>query len=1697
MFTSRLNRFRRVPAARVGSETVTHSVSQAGLVRSLAGAPAGFEVVPARALRNPRARRGSFLVLVVGTLAVLSVFAIIYVTIGNQDARLQSSVARRASAADVPVQVRDYVGSIIANDTLSTWYDDNRFVQAAPNNTTPVLWREAMDYPFTGFDRRSNSTDRSTAFDPTGSAGERSSVSSQRWSGGAWPAAWQPSDPFLASSEPAWVRWSPTETGQDTSFNAIDRQDWMHISNLAPDGRFVNLVNLRGNFAAEAGVGNGTNGLPRLSNYLSVMGSEGASQNTSWFGAALDPNVPAHFDSWQRFLFRPAKDLSNDPGARAYLLNQYCDADGDGMLDSRWFELTDNRGGNNQPPANLLETNGNYRYFFAARVVDLSSRINVNTATDQLFGSAAGAGPTAEVPIGLTPADVDLHRLLTLTDTGDDNNGYGYDSIYNGDINSLMAGNYGRYDTPRGLQVGTAASKSLRLAHAAGEVPALFDGQGLNQIYRGDDLQDEFALLHELDVLPRRTLWDFSANPIDRWKWYMARSGRNRDFGFDTGNGYSVVGPFGLTDLSELLTRNGVNDAEVTSNLEKALTGRDDTGPGTPPISFQFDPLRSNRTARFELSLDEDGDGFADPEALLRHSLDPRHRLTTLSGGRALRNLRDVNADFLGPVADGVGIESKRNIRTLLTPGGVDVEGLFEAYVSVLMPHANEAALGVWDRSSGAGFEEWRTAFYGYDGPELSAYISAFMALNMADLYDADQDARSFTLVLDDEFRDRSPADTEGRTFMGEDDADVDAEADFEQWQFPAWIDNRRFDLGAARLTSEEDDVTARAVNLFGVDNQPFITQVATFTVYSDSRGGEGAGDTVKIDGKLIASNEEALYRVLAFQLTNPFGTAVTLSGDIFSRSNFCDVADSAFPALDREDDYYYIEFDGKFYKLSELVEQVFVTTAEADLARDAGLPAVADDGRLGQYTIPLAGGGKDITIQGISIPAGETIVCYALSNIPRTILGRIADNDPDLIAPERELRATIVNLIEDAMDQSDDVAGAYWIPEFTPADGRLNLPVSSEFRTLVDNGNATAHLWRTVRVGKGDPDDGVDDENDTEEVNTPSKYWDGVAPADPTEPALRLPNRMFNDRLVDRFRSSGLNRKLSSLDNEIGSTNGTDHNRGLTLTLWATTMRPSDPLFGTDVPRGAFPGYCMEPKYRAGWNVSETDGIVLLTLNLADFNSADKPVGTTVKEWRDAVTLDGLENGYVTGLAKGPNERPSNIININSLGIGAIAATEDYAAYYPEIYVANDEFRSVVGPDAVGVDRLRVADTLLPWGIGPMQNPVGTLTPLVDDFLPDAGKPARWTTLSEAMAMVLGYDTGTPAAGDPLGLYQTSLPDPAGGLLTILDRGHLRLDGFVGFFDDDADLVYTPGYAGGNDTPIGLGSPMAYGVLDAFTAITPGLDSYTKAQAGTININTAPLMVMRALPMLSPPPEILPNSPDRPWWWWPSSSLLQSADVAASLLSFRDKMVVGLRPSAAPAGIEFVSFADFDSSPLPPDNLIPHNGRSARSDIIGVREQPGFQSFGELLGVRYRTDPAGTFLARGLPISTDFLGNNTTDPLTGIVINDSRVGVDSVSYSDGPGGSEPDEIGNEYDEQLAIINGLSGSVSTRSDYFAVWFVMHGYRESDVAGLDAAQRIDDPLVPSIARRFVVVYDRSNVTRRGDQPRVVLFKEVPL
>ena len=314
------------------------------------------------------------------------------------------------------------------------------------------------------------------------------------------------SDPWLSSSEPTRLNRSKRlgalggpGYGQEFSLRStpvddirdrfMDCTDLLNISNFAPDGRAINLANLRGNFDAASNLTgmsanltlltdrDVTSGLadeaitgPSLNSRLMrsrldtdgifstlrlpMFGSNGdnnsaitatafqlGSQRISGIDVA-DPNRPAHWFTNQIGIYRPVGDNRFPPGDPRNLDNQFRDTDGDGFYDSRLFELVDSSQTAQSDPATgipfsprpLISPVANMRLFVAARAIDLSGLVNVNTALSfeqsptasspmlnmTNFKAAANTNlppnplSTVWAMAGATPADIDLQRLLAM-----------------------------------------------------------------------------------------------------------------------------------------------------------------------------------------------------------------------------------------------------------------------------------------------------------------------------------------------------------------------------------------------------------------------------------------------------------------------------------------------------------------------------------------------------------------------------------------------------------------------------------------------------------------------------------------------------------------------------------------------------------------------------------------------------------------------------------------------------------------------------------------------------------------------------------------------------------------------------------------------------------------------------------------------------------------------------------------------------------------------------------------------------------------------------------------------------------------------------------------------------------------------------------------------------------------------------------
>ncbi|VAX39541.1 hypothetical protein MNBD_PLANCTO03-1036, partial [hydrothermal vent metagenome] len=391
------------------------STTRPAIFSRVAGIPAGLR----------QTRRGSFLIMVVGTLALLSVITVIYVSVGRSDSQTSAAALKHEVRDNAPEQIRDYIADIIAADLFDTVYLGER-----DENGDPIFRREAWDYPSTAYSTILPDGVNDISGEITVGAGADQRLWFTPTGNGTG------TDPWLASSEPTLLNFDGTGLSGETmpADYYLERLDRLNLTNIAPDGSFVNLYNLRGQTVGGVSRGNfdatpwemrgdpldpDSSGAPLT---LFEDSPEAPSASRGFlrdFGGTAQPSsdaiaAPADWTSRQRWAVFPKVEPQLDPGDPNYLLYQYADADGDGIVDSRWFEMVEDRSPADDFSRQLLDQDDRLRFFVAARIVDLSGRVNVNTATDTTLA------PVAEDPYGLNPSAIDLRRLLTLEDFATD-----------------------------------------------------------------------------------------------------------------------------------------------------------------------------------------------------------------------------------------------------------------------------------------------------------------------------------------------------------------------------------------------------------------------------------------------------------------------------------------------------------------------------------------------------------------------------------------------------------------------------------------------------------------------------------------------------------------------------------------------------------------------------------------------------------------------------------------------------------------------------------------------------------------------------------------------------------------------------------------------------------------------------------------------------------------------------------------------------------------------------------------------------------------------------------------------------------------------------------------------------------------------------------------------------------------------------
>jgi hypothetical protein len=1721
---------------------------RAAITRILAGQPLGL---PARA------RRGTVLVLILGALALISVITLIYTAIGQADKRASTSTQVKADVSGTVTRIGDYFRGVIGDGTFTLNVDGVN--DPTSNNAVPVWVRPAFDYPFTDPYRESivlnppaNPNVDSKRFDPTGSF--------TLLFGSNLLDTRQPSTPFLASTEPTWIRTGAV--GQPIPVPQQQykmRRDWMHITNMAPDGRFVNLANLRNHFDAYS-VRPNTNGVPQapwtvngveqaeMGYGLVLRDATGRPTKNLETGNPANANIPAHWANRQRLAFAPASGPMyypagsatdpadppgvtdpNSPGSYWFAPYQWADADGDGFFDSRWFELVDATDRDN--PLSILAADTRFRWFVAARVVDLNAMVDVNAATDfrsppraTIDPNTNGAFPAGSeplLPLGVRPGDIDLRRLLTLDDVGHRWN-FAYDALRAGQPGS--PDDYTQYLWGAlSTNVGDRAYEALRLVLLRNSEQVPPAGAALNAA--------PFGPVPIMNADQRAAYYEGFGALTQANYFINAAAGNSRTF--------ETVARFGAADLLELMTYRGINNPLTTSRLEQALDGRYDQVNGGSAADAVFGPLRSNRTLSVERAPDIDennglGDGAPDLKALAMQAADPRQRITPISGARPLASnvltvtqnagtFTSATKNVLDPTKDlRADARAALKAATNQTLAQRDPSKLFNTYASALLPHA--ARKNAWKDP------QLRTLFYGYN-PELALRIAAHMTVNAMDAFDKatlneDVSAPSaVTLLVDDSKRNQIPS-IQQNGFPA-----------FPWWNLPGngtppnVTFPGRLDLGTGNLpsTNNTDPIAASqgAVNVFGIEAQPVITQVVSMAIYVDSPQtalntsgtGHDADDdytiptppppyhmvtiytaipTLNAAGQTVPpANADFLGEFVAFQLTNPFNEPIQLSEfNVDPYANNVAMTTNDYTS-------FYLDFANRHYKLAKIdtTNPGTPTLRTVVLYPGESRCFVAMNDTLEHLNLrwKQSENGRP-TLPGVS-PVLDFVTRQF--GMPATAGRPIAQYPADEVEPATNTVRPIL------IPRLDKTSGAN---DFRPDD-------------ILETGNPeqvkVVHLWRTMRT------QGMDQ-----------------APAR---------NDVHNDMLVDRIRQPGgainvngnvLDRRLPRGPIQPLAITGTESadpasadprdNTGLVVALWGSLSRHRDPHPAAgSVPLGAIPAYCVEAK----WGTNVTNGP-----NLTDFTTLSPgritggidcrlfysvsgcggrpfPVPPGMYNYNAAKDLLTFVNTFaVAGNAAGHIMVPSMTQNPRNWGGptaggggGAPVSTpmpdnldnppRKYTSLYPQVHLNNLEYERTQNNQLIST--LRVADMLLPLGLGPIQDPGAARTP--NDFTDEPDLVPGWITLPEALALALNYST--PAAtSQHYGIYAKA----GDGLTGAFDRGNLCLDRFAPFEDMNPQnpIVFNPGV----DPVRYPGFPLALSILDKFSTDDPQFGGLTRATPGRINLNTASPEVVALLPMLAPTTEVTTTGPFWQQKWRPQAGLpptgglitipspptaplaADGTDVASTLIALRDRTLSSDRDGWL---IHFEDTVGAD-----PFNPQVWNGRLLTTNIGGITEAPGLPSAAAMMTAIDRAGANGAPSTTRITIGADQIDHwGIEDPAhAGNEKNSSIPGLVSTLYHDlgqpittGSASTKADTIPDDWFEKLQLAAGVVGSTTVRSDLFAVWFVVHGYQRSDVENL----KNSDPLVPSVAKRYLMVVDRSNVTHKGDKPRVVLFQELPM
>ena len=171
------------------------------------------------------------LVLVIGALALISVITLVYATIGQGDRRSGASSVRKANTADTVDAIAKHIKGVIADELFHHGAERPERDAAHPGPHRGGLPVHGS-VPDLGRAGRSHRSELRAPLRPD----RQLQRGPDRY---ARPARAVHAVPFGECPDEHHAAGLSGQFDESTRFH-----DWLHISNLSPDGRFVNLWNL-------------------------------------------------------------------------------------------------------------------------------------------------------------------------------------------------------------------------------------------------------------------------------------------------------------------------------------------------------------------------------------------------------------------------------------------------------------------------------------------------------------------------------------------------------------------------------------------------------------------------------------------------------------------------------------------------------------------------------------------------------------------------------------------------------------------------------------------------------------------------------------------------------------------------------------------------------------------------------------------------------------------------------------------------------------------------------------------------------------------------------------------------------------------------------------------------------------------------------------------------------------------------------------------------------------------------------------------------------------------------------------------------------------------------------------------------------------------------------------------------------------